>query len=143
MKGRRSPAARTKRRLNLPFRAGPSPRRRHRAFESTSLTGIVHRFDRPKHRTARSTTQQWREDLQFLARELPKRHANAFHHTPPEVFEAEVANLHQRMDGLNADERSGKSPIATRKAGGSSCPTHISRFAIRSGFTILSTRART
>ena len=32
------------------------------------------------------STQQWHEDLQFLARELPKRHANAFHFTPRERF---------------------------------------------------------
>jgi hypothetical protein len=50
------------------------------------------------------TAQQWREDVQFLARELPKRHASAFHHTPREVFEAEVAELDRRVDGLNADE---------------------------------------
>jgi hypothetical protein len=47
---------------------------------------------------------QWREDLQFLARELPKRHANAFHHTPRERFEAEVADLDRRLDSLNPDE---------------------------------------
>jgi hypothetical protein len=47
---------------------------------------------------------QWREDLQFFARELPKRHANAFHHTPRERFEAEVADLDRRLDRLNGDE---------------------------------------
>jgi hypothetical protein len=52
----------------------------------------------------RLTEQQWREDLQFLARELPKRHANAFHHTPREVFLAEVAALDRQLDSLNADE---------------------------------------
>jgi hypothetical protein len=53
---------------------------------------------------AHITKAQWREDLQFLARELPKRHANAFHHTPRERFLAEVADLDRRMDSLNADE---------------------------------------
>jgi hypothetical protein len=47
---------------------------------------------------------EWHEDLRFLARELPKRHANAFHHTPRERFEAEVAALDRRLDSLNADE---------------------------------------
>src|SRR5262249_57113054 len=53
---------------------------------------------------AQVTKQQWHEDLQFLARELPKRHANAFHHTPRERFEAEVAELDRRLDRLNGDE---------------------------------------
>lgn len=35
---------------------------------------------------------QWREDLAFLARELPLRHANAFHYTPRERFDAAVAS---------------------------------------------------
>src|SRR5581483_6413760 len=50
------------------------------------------------------TKEQWREDLKFLARELPKRHANAFHYTSRERFEAEVADLDRRLDRLNADE---------------------------------------
>src|SRR5262245_1292549 len=37
------------------------------------------------------STERWREDLHFFARELPKRHANAFHHVPQERFEAAVA----------------------------------------------------
>jgi Peptidase family S41 len=50
------------------------------------------------------TTQQWREDLQFLARELPKRHANAFHFISRERFEAEIAELDHNLDHLNRDE---------------------------------------
>jgi hypothetical protein len=50
------------------------------------------------------TTEQWREDLKFFARELPKRHANAFYHTPRERFEAAVADLDRRLDHLNGDE---------------------------------------
>jgi hypothetical protein len=49
------------------------------------------------------TPQQWHEDLAFFARELPKRHANAFHYTPRERFEKEVAELDSRIDHLNAD----------------------------------------
>ncbi len=58
----------------------------------------------PTDAFARMTTRQWREDLEFLARELPRRHANAFHYTPRERFEAEVAALDRQLDGLNADE---------------------------------------
>src|SRR5579864_8160797 len=50
------------------------------------------------------TVAQWREDLQFFARELPKRHANAFHHISRERFEAEVAQLDRRLDRLDGDE---------------------------------------
>jgi len=48
--------------------------------------------------------QQWREDFAFFVRELPKRHANAFHYTPREKFEAAVAALDQQIDHLNPDE---------------------------------------
>jgi hypothetical protein len=47
---------------------------------------------------------QWREDLDFLARELPKRHADAFHFISRERFQAEVAELRGRLDHLNSDE---------------------------------------
>jgi hypothetical protein len=50
------------------------------------------------------TAQQWREDLAFLAREVAKRHANAFHATSREKFEAAVAALDARIDGLNRDQ---------------------------------------
>src|SRR5215831_771843 len=43
------------------------------------------------------TKAQWHEDLSFLARELPKRHANAFHSVSRERFEAEVGELDQRL----------------------------------------------
>jgi hypothetical protein len=46
---------------------------------------------------------QWREDLQFLARELPKRHANAFHFTPRERFERAVADLDMQLEKADAD----------------------------------------
>lgn len=36
---------------------------------------------------------QWREDLQYLARELPKRHKNLFHTVSREQFERAVAEL--------------------------------------------------
>jgi hypothetical protein len=46
---------------------------------------------------------EWREDLAFLARELPLRHANAFHFTPREQFEAAVASLDGQIAHLNSD----------------------------------------
>src|ERR1035438_5273972 len=47
---------------------------------------------------------QWHDDLMFLARELPKRHANAFHFISRERFEAEVAEFDGKLDHLNGDE---------------------------------------
>jgi hypothetical protein len=67
-------------------------------------SGVIAQTAAPADPFAQLTKAQWREDLQFLARELPKRHANAFHHTPRERFEAEVADLDRRIDKLNADE---------------------------------------
>lgn len=50
------------------------------------------------------TKQQWHEDLAFLARELAKRHANAFNFISRERFEAEVADLDSKLDHLNTAE---------------------------------------
>ena len=50
------------------------------------------------------TPKQWREDLQFFAREMPKRHLNAFHHISKEQFDAAVAELDGRLEKLDGDE---------------------------------------
>ena len=42
------------------------------------------------------SSDAWREDLRYLARELPSRHVNAFHSVSRETFDAEVAR--QRSD---------------------------------------------
>src|SRR5687767_2450041 len=49
------------------------------------------------------TTDDWREDLRALARELPRRHANAFHSITREEFERRVAALDARLPSLDAD----------------------------------------
>jgi hypothetical protein len=43
---------------------------------------------------------QWRQDLQYFARELTRRHANAFHHIPREEFERAVADLDAAIPSL-------------------------------------------
>lgn len=43
---------------------------------------------------------QWRDDLRYFARELPKRHKHAFHATTQERFEAAVAALDAAMPSL-------------------------------------------
>ncbi len=50
------------------------------------------------------SAEQWREDVQFFARELPRRHANAFHHVSKERFDSELADLDRRLGRLNGDE---------------------------------------
>ena len=49
-----------------------------------------------------STT--WREDLRYLARELPSHHVNAFHTVSRETFDAEVARLDAAISHMNGDE---------------------------------------
>lgn len=43
----------------------------------------------------------WREDLQFLAREIPRRHKNAFHRITREQFERAVAELDAQIPNLD------------------------------------------
>jgi hypothetical protein len=47
----------------------------------------------PQAKTFSLTKEQWRKDLQYLARELPARHENAFHTVTREQFEKAVAEL--------------------------------------------------
>jgi hypothetical protein len=50
------------------------------------------------------TPRQWREDLAYFAKELPKRHPDAFANTPKDKFETAVAELDGKIDRLNSDE---------------------------------------
>jgi hypothetical protein len=45
--------------------------------------------------------EQWHADLKFLAADLPKRHANAFHFLPRALFVQEVSQLDRTLDDLN------------------------------------------
>jgi Peptidase family S41 len=46
------------------------------------------------------TSEQWREDLHYLATELPKRHKNAFHQITREEFEKAVGELDRQIPTL-------------------------------------------
>jgi hypothetical protein len=48
--------------------------------------------------------EKWQEDLRHLARELPRRHKNAFHTITRERFEAAVAELCDAIPALHEDE---------------------------------------
>ena len=45
--------------------------------------------------------EKWREDLRFIAEEIPKRHKNAFHFVSCENFEKAVADLDKQIPVLN------------------------------------------
>lgn len=48
--------------------------------------------------------EKWREDLRFLAAELPKKHKNAFHTISREQFEKMVADLDEKIPTLSDEE---------------------------------------
>ena len=50
------------------------------------------------------TKEQWREDLKYLARELPRRHKNSFHTVSREAFERAVAELDVAIPSLQETE---------------------------------------
>ncbi len=50
------------------------------------------------------TPEQWREDLAFLAREVPLRHAKAFATLPEAAWKAKVAALDARIPKLAPDQ---------------------------------------
>jgi len=54
--------------------------------------------------TTEITPDAWRDDLRYLARELPGRHVNAFHTVSRENFDAEVSRLDAAIPRLNGDE---------------------------------------
>lgn len=55
-------------------------------------------------RTFSLTKEQWRQDLQYLAEELPRRHKNAFHTVSKEQFERAVAELDAAIPSLQEHE---------------------------------------
>ncbi|HET9399619.1 MAG TPA: hypothetical protein VFO34_01600 [Candidatus Acidoferrales bacterium] len=54
-------------------------------------------------RAAQLGTAQFRQDLQFFARELPRRHKNAFHYSTREQFQTAVEELDSKLNDLDED----------------------------------------
>jgi hypothetical protein len=52
----------------------------------------------------RMTPEQWRADIDFVARELPRRHKNAFHSITRNEFDAAIAALRARAGESNDDQ---------------------------------------
>ena len=50
------------------------------------------------------SAEKWRADVDFFARELPKRHKNAFHTMTREAFATAVADLRAKAGEANDDE---------------------------------------
>jgi tetratricopeptide (TPR) repeat protein len=50
------------------------------------------------------TSEQWREDLQFMSEELPKRHLNLYHTMTRDDFESAVELLNERIPELQDHE---------------------------------------
>ena len=69
------------------------------------------------------TKEQWRQDLQYFAKELPKRHKNAFHNVTREEFERMVADLDARIPSLQADQIAVRMLQITAKVG--DAHTHV------------------
>jgi hypothetical protein len=55
-------------------------------------------------RTSSLTKEQWRQDLNYLAKELPRRHKNAFHTVSKEQFERAVAELDAAIPAVQEHE---------------------------------------
>jgi tetratricopeptide (TPR) repeat protein len=48
----------------------------------------------------KTEAEKWREDLRYMAEEMPKRHNNLYHTMPREQFEAAVERLYERIPRL-------------------------------------------
>lgn len=49
-------------------------------------------------------TEKWREDLRYLAEQMPKVHKNLFHKMTPEQFKTAVENLNRRIPTLDRNQ---------------------------------------
>jgi hypothetical protein len=59
----------------------------------TLRTGIYDEKLAPSRSAAKLTAEEWRADVAFLAKELPARHKNAYHHISRAEFERRVSEL--------------------------------------------------
>jgi hypothetical protein len=71
-----------------------------RARLELKRTGPVGPIIRPRIKLSKD---EWREDLRYLARELPLKHKNAFHRITRAQFEREVSALDARLPSLSDD----------------------------------------
>ena len=74
------------------------------AFLLVLLSGTAASAQTPNAAWRGLKTQQWQQDLQYLAKELPRRHKNAFHTVSRDQFERAVAELNSRLPTLEPHE---------------------------------------
>lgn len=65
-----------------------------------AVNSVLAVFGQQQQTLSPENAKQWREDLRFLAEELPKRHANLFHTMSREQFETAVKRLDERIPTL-------------------------------------------
>ena len=71
------------------------------------------------------TKEQWRQDLQYLAKELPKRHKNLFHAVSREQFEAEITKLDAAIPTLQDHQIIARMLQITAKVGDGHTGVHL------------------
>jgi hypothetical protein len=69
-------------------------------FTFLNITGAT--TQQPKENLQLSI-EQWKEDIEFIKTELPKKHKNAFHTITKERFEAEIELLKSELPQLSND----------------------------------------
>ncbi len=76
------------------------------AFENLALApaGTSWRLPQQQAPAAEPMTEQWAEDVDFLAAELPKKHKNLFHKISESEFRREVDGLKAKLPSLSQSE---------------------------------------
>ncbi len=90
--------------------------------------GVVHPSEAPPPERG-LTTAQWREDLEFLASELPRRHKNLFFRLTREEFERQVKRLSDEIPRLSDVEVKAALAVLAASVG----DIHTSLFTFRMG----------
>ncbi len=57
-------------------------------------------FSQIDQQTSKTEAEKWREDLRFMAQEMPKRHKDLFHQMTRQQFETAIKNLDARIPQL-------------------------------------------
>lgn len=71
-----------------------------RLWITTALFLALHVVARPTAGQNALTPDQWREDLQYLATQIPKMHPDAFHHITRAAFDSAVASVDAEVPSL-------------------------------------------
>jgi tetratricopeptide (TPR) repeat protein len=61
-------------------------------------------FAQTVQQSTKTETEKWREDLRFMAQEMPKRHKDLFHRMTREQFETAIKNLDARIPQLSRNQ---------------------------------------